>query len=96
MGRRKSFVSDDSIEILNEQNEEDRDICGFTETADVSGTPVASFNFRQDTDAVKVKVTELLAPSMPEAKALTDNKSAICDKLIIFSSFIKSNSSRFI
>lgn len=82
MSRKKSFTTDNSIEILNEPNEDDMEICGFTEAADISRTPIVSFNFRQDTDILNAKAIEEPAPVMSETKASFENKPVISDKLI--------------
>ena len=82
MGRKKSFVSNNSIEILNEENEEDMEICGFTEAADISGTLVASFNFNKETDVPIAPVPEQQVPAISETKVPFESRPVICDKLI--------------
>lgn len=82
MARKKTSISDNPIYILNKDNEENMEICCFTEAANIVGTPVASFNFNDDAAALNLPVKDNQAPAITTDKTSADIKSAIPDKLI--------------
>jgi hypothetical protein len=56
--------------------------CEFTEAVDIAGTPIASFNFNQDTDVPKAPITKHQTQAIAATKVSSEIKPAIRDKLI--------------